>query len=119
VGKFSLATILCTWSPNEVARLLSVIIFPTTIDMLALAPHHSPLGIDTSNGKLNNDHVTYCKDKLPLSVFLVINDNPYGLMFSLSYEGIIHRNCLKSMCWIQGLDAMKIKIYLKYWHQDH
>jgi hypothetical protein len=26
-----------------------------------------------------------CKDKLPLSVFLVINDNPYGLMFSLSF----------------------------------
>jgi hypothetical protein len=26
-----------------------------------------------------------CKGKLPLSVFLVINDNPYGLMFSLSF----------------------------------
>jgi hypothetical protein len=27
-----------------------------------------------------------CKGKLPLSVFLVINDNPYGLMFSLSFS---------------------------------
>jgi hypothetical protein len=27
----------------------------------------------------------YYKGKLPLSVFLVINDNPYGLMFSLSF----------------------------------
>jgi hypothetical protein len=26
-----------------------------------------------------------CKGQLPLSVFLVINDNPYGLMFSLSF----------------------------------
>jgi hypothetical protein len=26
-----------------------------------------------------------CKGKLPLSVLLVINDNPYGLMFSLSF----------------------------------
>jgi hypothetical protein len=26
-----------------------------------------------------------CKGKLPLSVFLVINDNPYGLMLSLSF----------------------------------
>jgi pheromone shutdown protein TraB len=26
---------------------------------------------------------------------------------------IVHRNCLKSMCWIQGLDAMKINS-LKY-----
>jgi hypothetical protein len=26
-----------------------------------------------------------CKGKLPLSVFLVINDNPYGPMFSLSF----------------------------------
>jgi hypothetical protein len=26
-----------------------------------------------------------CKGKLPLSVFLVINDNPYGLMFSLRF----------------------------------
>jgi hypothetical protein len=26
-----------------------------------------------------------CKGKLPLSVFLVINDNPYVLMFSLSF----------------------------------
>jgi hypothetical protein len=26
-----------------------------------------------------------CKGKLPLSVFLVINDNPYGLMFSLIF----------------------------------
>ena len=30
-----------------------------------------------------------CKGKMPLCVVLVINDNPYGLMFSLSlYEGI-------------------------------
>jgi hypothetical protein len=27
----------------------------------------------------------YCKGKLPLSVLLVINDNPYVLMFSLSF----------------------------------
>jgi hypothetical protein len=26
---------------------------------------------------------TNCKGTLPLSMFLVINDNPYGLMFSL------------------------------------
>jgi hypothetical protein len=26
-----------------------------------------------------------CKGQLPLSVFLVINDNPYGLIFSLSF----------------------------------
>ena len=33
-----------------------------------------------------------CKGKMPLCVVLVINDNPYGLMFSLSlYEGIFHR----------------------------
>jgi hypothetical protein len=61
-----------------------------------------------------------CKGTWPLCVFLVINDNPYGLIFLLSlYEGIAHMNCLKSMCWIQVLDAMKIKIYVKYWHQDH
>jgi hypothetical protein len=30
-----------------------------------------------------------CKGNLPLCVVLVINDNPYGLMFPLSlYEGI-------------------------------
>jgi hypothetical protein len=28
----------------------------------------------------------YCKGKLPLSVFLVINDNSYGLMFLLSFS---------------------------------
>ena len=33
-----------------------------------------------------------CKGTLPLCVVLVINDNSYGLMFSLSlYEGIFHR----------------------------
>ena len=43
-----------------------------------------------------------CKGILPLCVVLVINDNPYGLMFSLSlYEGIFHRYYLYSMCWIQ------------------
>jgi hypothetical protein len=43
-----------------------------------------------------------CKGTLPLCVVLVINDNPYGLMFSLSlYEGIFHRYYLFSMCWIQ------------------
>jgi hypothetical protein len=26
-----------------------------------------------------------CKDKLPLSVFLVIDDNPYGLMFFIEF----------------------------------
>jgi hypothetical protein len=31
------------------------------------------------------DPVAACKGKLPLSVFLVINDNPYGLMFSLRF----------------------------------
>ena len=42
-----------------------------------------------------------CKGTLPLCVVLVINDNPYGLMFSLSlYEGIFHRYYLYSMCWI-------------------
>jgi hypothetical protein len=52
-----------------------------------------------------------------LCVLLVINDNPYGLIFSLSlYEGIAHRNCLRSLYWIQILDAMEIKIYVKYWH---
>lgn len=43
-----------------------------------------------------------CKGILPLCVVLVINDNPYGLMFSLSlYERIFHRYYLYSMCWIQ------------------
>jgi hypothetical protein len=57
---------------------------------------------------------------LPLCVILVINDNPHGLIFSLIlYEGIAHRNCLKSMCWIHALDAMERNIYVKYWHQDH
>ena len=43
-----------------------------------------------------------CKGILPLCVVLVINDNPYGLMFSLSlYEGIFHRYYLYSICWIQ------------------
>ena len=43
-----------------------------------------------------------CKCTLPLCVVLVINDNPYGLMFSLSlYEGIFHRYYLLSMYWIQ------------------
>jgi hypothetical protein len=28
---------------------------------------------------------THCKGKLPLNVFLEMNDNPYGLVFSLSF----------------------------------
>jgi hypothetical protein len=64
--------------------------------------------------------LTCCKGTLPLCVVLIINDNPYGLIFSLSlYEVIAHKNCLKSMCWIQALDAMEIKIYVKYWHQEY
>jgi hypothetical protein len=43
-----------------------------------------------------------CKGTLPLSVFLVLITILYGLMFSLClYEGMIHRSCLYSMCWIQ------------------
>jgi hypothetical protein len=35
--------------------------------------------------KLGGIHDAWCKGKLTLSVFLVINDNPYRLMFSLSF----------------------------------
>ena len=36
-------------------------------------------------------------------VVLVINDNPYGLMFVLSYSSrFVHWHPLNSMCWIQG-----------------
>jgi len=34
-----------------------------------------------------------CKGKLPLCVVLVINDNPYGLMFSLSLYEVIFHSC--------------------------
>ena len=61
-----------------------------------------------------------CKGILPLCVVLVINDNPYGLMFSLSlYEGIFHKVLLVVHVLVSSMDAMKIKIYLVYWHQDH
>jgi len=40
-------------------------------------------------------------------VVLVINDNPYGLMFALSYTcRVVHRQCLKSICWIQEGNVM-------------
>ena len=36
-------------------------------------------------------------------VVLVINDNPYGLMFALRYScRFFHWHHLNSMCWIQG-----------------
>ena len=36
--------------------------------------------------------MSFCKGILPLCVVLVTNDNPYGLMFSLSlYEGIFRK----------------------------
>jgi hypothetical protein len=41
------------------------------------------------------------KVHMPSCVVLVINDNPCGLMFLLN-EGTIHREILKTMCWIQG-----------------
>jgi hypothetical protein len=47
------------------------------------------LGARVSSGEVGLEqarvHARECKGKLPLSVFLVINDNPYGLMFSLSF----------------------------------
>jgi hypothetical protein len=44
-----------------------------------------------------------CKGTLPLYLFLVTDDNFYGLIFPLSFffEGILHRFYLKSICWIQ------------------
>jgi hypothetical protein len=42
-----------------------------------------------------------CKGTLPLSVFLVINDNPYGLMFSLSFTW---RNCPLEVLEVHVLD---------------
>ena len=61
-----------------------------------------------------------CKGTLPLCVVLVINDNPYGLMFSLSlYEGIFSIDFLEDYVLDSSMDAMKIKIYRVYWHQDH
>ena len=36
-------------------------------------------------------------------VVLVINDNPYGLMFVVRYSyRFVHWHRLNSMCWIQG-----------------
>jgi hypothetical protein len=60
------------------------------------------------------------KGILLLSVFLVINDNTYRLMFSLSF---IWRNIpyvlLEDHVLDSSVDSMKIKIYLQDWHQDH
>ena len=40
---------------------------------------------------------------VPPCVVLVINDNPYGLMFALRYSyRFFHMHRLNSMCWIQG-----------------
>ena len=40
---------------------------------------------------------------MPPCVVLVINDNPYGLMFLLRYSRrFSHRHHLNSMFWIQG-----------------
>jgi hypothetical protein len=39
---------------------------------------------NSSKRSCERQHNT-CKGQLPLSVFLVINDNPYGLIFSLSF----------------------------------
>ena len=36
-------------------------------------------------------------------VVLVINNNPYGLMFVFRYSyRFVHRHHLNSMCWIRG-----------------
>jgi hypothetical protein len=60
-----------------------------------------------------------CKGILPLCVVLVMNDNLYGLMFSLSlYEGIFHW-WLVVHVFDSSMHSMKIKIYLEFWHQDH
>ena len=60
-----------------------------------------------------------CKGTLPLCVVLVINDNPYGLMFSLSlYEGIFHKVMLVVHVLDSSMDAMKVEIYIENWHQD-
>ena len=42
---------------------------------------------------------------LPPCVVLVINDNPYGLMFALRYScRFVYRHHFGSMCWIQEED---------------
>ena len=47
-------------------------------------------------GEIESECVAPC-------VVLVINDNPYGLMFVLSYScRFVHWHRLNSMCWIQG-----------------
>jgi hypothetical protein len=49
--------------------------------LVSIIHYKNPLVEIVINYKNGGD----CKGKLPLSVFLVINDNPYGLMFSLSF----------------------------------
>jgi hypothetical protein len=57
---------------------------------------------------------------IPSSMVLVINDNLYGLMFSLS---LLWRNHLLRMFEDHVLDSrldyINIKIYFEYWHQDN
>jgi hypothetical protein len=77
-----------------------------SIDARGAVPPSTAIASNFAN--LPRKHVAWlfeqcrCKGILPLCVVLVINDNPYGLIFSLSlYEGIFHRFYLLSMCWIQ------------------
>ena len=50
-----------------------------------------------------NLEVAYWKGMVPPCLVLVINDNPYGLMVALSYTWkVIHKQCLKTICWFQG-----------------
>ena len=63
--------------------------YPRVSWILVSNIHHiNPLVVVVINYQNRGD----CKGTLSLCVVLVINDNPYGLMFSLSlYEGICHR----------------------------
>jgi len=49
--------------------------------LASIIPYINPLVEIVINYQNGGD----CKGTLPLSVFLVINDNPYGLMFSLRF----------------------------------
>jgi hypothetical protein len=64
--------------------------------------------------------VFHVKVHMPLYVVLVINDNFNGLIVLLS---LIWKNRLQRMLEDHVLDsrlnAINIKIYFKYWYQDH
>jgi hypothetical protein len=67
-----------------------------------LASNPSPRRAREQEWRTNSKSWGRCKGKLPLSVFLVINDNPYGLIFSLSF---LWRNCSEELLEVHLLDS--------------